>query len=388
MYRFSLKKKRRRSRSIAPGGLVFLVVLLIYTFSGAGTDHAESPSPPEENTSSVSSEEGQDSTLPMVVSELADYSAPVADSLLAELSDEKVRVLLSDGSVAQVPLESYVAGVVASEMPSSFHIEALKAQAVAARTYALGRKAQYEQGVSKHPEAWVCSSTCCQVYRDEAGLRQVKSDEWYETDFNRVKNAVRETAGQLLYYQGALVEQPLFFSSAGGGRTENSEDVFAGTFAYLRSVSSDFDTPEKYTDKETVLPLDQVLNEVRTFAAENPSAVTILSDPPQSSADAGSSGSGSDSSVPQVQVLSRTEGDGAARISFGNIVLTGRQTRTLFNLPSADIEVSCSETSVTFSTRGSGHRVGMSQYGADGMGQHGYDYRQILQHYYSGTEVR
>jgi stage II sporulation protein D len=176
----------------------------------------------------------------------------------------------------------------------------------------------------------------------------------------------------MLYYNGELVQQPLFFSSAGGGRTENSEDVFASAFPYLRSVDSEYDSPEKYTDNVTTFPLNEALKKVTEYASSNPSAVTVISDNTDAS---------------QIEVMSRTEGGGAKLVRFGSTALTGRQTRTVFNLPSSDMTVSSDGETVTFTTQGSGHRVGLSQYGADGMAQHGYSYSEILSHYYSGTTV-
>lgn len=130
-------------------------------------------------------------------------------------------------------MEEYVACVVASEMPSDFETEALKAQAVAARTYASARKQEFEAGKCSHYDegAYVCNTTHCQVYRTEEGLREVKGDEWMEKNFPKILSAVYETAGEVLYYDGSLVEQPLFFSS-GGERTENSEDVFVSAVPY------------------------------------------------------------------------------------------------------------------------------------------------------------
>jgi stage II sporulation protein D len=335
----------------------------VYTFTGS----SDAASPTTDSIPLILSEEGTEN-----VSETFDPLTPISDESLEAASDSDVLVLLDDNTVSSVPLETYVSRVVASEMPSDFSFEALKAQAVAARTYVEGRRMQYESGTSKHPEAFVCATTCCQVYRDESGLRSVKSDEWYENDFNKIKNAVAQTAGEMLYYNGELVQQPLFFSSAGGGRTENSEDVFASAFPYLRSVDSEYDSPEKYTDNVTTFPLNEALKKVTEYASSNPSAVTVISD----NADAS-----------QIEVMSRTEGGGAKLVRFGSTALTGRQTRTVFNLPSSDMTVSSDGETVTFTTQGSGHRVGLSQYGADGMAQHGYSYSEILSHYYSGTTV-
>ncbi len=394
----SINKRRKRR---APGALdipaliVFITVITIYAINGREADDASgdtraASAPPQTIITTDSAADpavknaaaaapatpaATPKNIKLITTAPPDHTAPITDAQLTALSTSSVLVRMSDGSIEKIPLELYTARVVASEMPSSFSYEAIKAQAVAARTYADGRREQYEQGKSKHPGAYVCSTTCCQVYRNEAELRKVKSDKWYENDFNIIKNAVAETAGELLYYNGELVQQPLFFSSAGGGRTENSEDVFAGALPYLRSVESLYDAPEKYTDKTTTVPLLEVMSKVKDYAASHEASVTIVS-------------AGDSDAASSIEVLSRTEGGGAALIRFGNIALTGRQTRTLFSLPSADMTVAVSNDNVTFTTRGSGHRVGLSQYGADGMARRGYTYKEILSHYYSGTSVQ
>lgn len=397
-----IKNKRKRRIPDAldiPSLIVFLTVMTIYAVTGQITDDAsseiraasaplrtviitDSAANPAASAASDTSQAAADApasthtTTPKIIATpLPDHTKPVPDALLTSLSTSDILVLMDDGSIKKIPLELYTARVAASEMPSSFSYEALKAQAVAARTYAEGRRKQYEQGKSKHPGAYVCSTTCCQVYRDESSLRKLKSDSWYENDFNIIKNAVAETAGELLYYNGELVQQPLFFSSAGGGRTENSEDVFTGTLPYLRSVESLYDAPEKYTNKTTTVPLLAVMSKVKEYAVSHESSVTIVS---ADDSDAASS----------IEVLSRTEGGGAALIRFGSIALTGRQTRSLFSLPSSDIAVTVNNDNVIFTTQGSGHRVGLSQYGADGMADRGYTYIEILRHYYSGTDVK
>ena len=123
-------------------------------------------------------------------------------------------------------------------MPADFEMEALKAQAVAARTYAAARKKDFEEDQCTHSDdgAYVCDSTHCQVYRDEAALEEVKGSQWMKESFLKILRAVSQTAGEVLYYGGELVEQPLFFSS-GGDRTENSEDVFCQYDSCIREVS-------------------------------------------------------------------------------------------------------------------------------------------------------
>ena len=139
-----------------------------------------------------------------------------------------VPVYLTDSkTISHIPLETYVTGVVASEMPSSFHIEALKAQAVAARTYAIA-KIQADQNPERHPLAPLCDTTHCQVYSNDKDIP------------GKIKEAVSETASELLYYNEELVENALYHASS-GGHTENSEDIFVSAVPYLRSVNSPYE---------------------------------------------------------------------------------------------------------------------------------------------------
>ena len=130
-------------------------------------------------------------------------------------------------TITSIPLETYVARVVASEMPSSFHIEALKAQAVAARTYAVA-KIQSDQNPEQHPQAPLCDTTHCQVYSNSKDIP------------DKIKEAVDATASELIYYNGQVITDALYHASS-GGRTENSEDIFVSAVPYLRSVNSPYE---------------------------------------------------------------------------------------------------------------------------------------------------
>ena len=130
-------------------------------------------------------------------------------------------------TVTSISLETYVTGVVASEMPSSFHIEALKAQAVAARTYAVA-KMQSDENPEQHPQAPLCDTTHCQVYSNSKDIP------------DKIKETVDETASELLYYNGHVITDALYHASS-GGRTENSEDIFVSAVPYLRSVDSPYE---------------------------------------------------------------------------------------------------------------------------------------------------
>lgn len=257
-------------------------------------------------------------------------------------------------TVDTIPLEEYVSGVVASEMPSNFDFEALKAQAVAARTYGLAKMEKSKSGNPQaHPKAPLCDGTHCQAYRSDK-----ISD--------KVKEAVLETKGQVMYYQGEMIDQPLFHS-ASGERTENSEDVFSAAVPYLRSVESGKYENGAYAAETYTIGLDALVKKVRTMAGG--------------------------ASAEPVAVVSRSEGGRVEQFQVGGATVTGRQIRELLGLRSANFTVqmitdSSGGRQVLFTTSGNGHGVGMSQYGADGMGKEGFDYKEILQHYYSGVEVR
>ena len=183
--------------------------------------------------------------------------------------------------------------------------------------------------------------------------------------WKKICRAVNGTEGQLLYYRGQLVEQALFHSSS-GGKTENSEDVFASAVPYLVSVDSPYEKDATHQNESHSFTTDQLASALMSaypdvsFGAIAPSSIKILD---------------------------RSSGDRVKEIQIGNATLTGRQIREALDLPSANFTVNISGDTVTFTSNGSGHGVGMSQYGADGMAEKGYDYKEILSHYYSGTEV-
>lgn len=271
------------------------------------------------------------------------------------------------GITETIVFEDYVKGVVSGEMPASFHEEALKAQAVAARTYSAARvfRGKESGNPTDHPEAPLCDSTHCQVYRSEEELEKLKGQEWMEESWPKICAAVNDTEGELIYYQGELVEQALFHSSS-GGMTENAEDVFAAAVPYLVSVESPYE--EEATHQ----------NEENTFSIQELSSIFPTSYPSVSFGTITTS---------SLEILSRSSGGRVNEMKIGAASLTGRQVREALNLPSAKFDIHLSGDDVVFTSDGSGHGVGMSQYGADGMAKAGYNYKKILSHYYRGVEV-
>lgn len=274
---------------------------------------------------------------------------------------------IESGQTEQVPLEAYVAGVVAGEMPASFEEEALKAQAVAARTYAISKIMRSgDSGFpEEHPMAALCDGTHCQVYRTKKELLKLKSEDWMKTGWVKIEQAVEDTRGELMYYQGSLVEQPLFHSSS-GGKTENSEDVFVAAVPYLRSVDSPYEEEATHQNEKTTLTLRDFQIKIKKAYPKK------------------KFGKINESSI---KILSRSVGGRVDKIQVGNLTLEGRNVRDACNLHSANFDLKISKNCLEFTTLGYGHGVGMSQWGANGMAKKGTDYKAILQHYYSGVDI-
>ena len=294
-----------------------------------------------------------------------------------ELPDT-IRVWMEEeGEVIEVDFEEYVSHVVASEMPYTFDEEALKAQSVAARTFSAAKLEKYkEQKPSTHPDAPVCNTTHCQVYKTEEELIASHEEGWANEGWEKIKKACQATEGELLYYDGEMVMQPLFFSSS-GGQTENSEDVFVGAYPYLISVASPYEEEATHRDEEKKFTLKEFKKQIEEAYPEMSFGEINRSN---------------------IKILSRTSGGRVAEMQIGDGVLKGTEVRSALGLSSALFSISFESSgesdaekdsgiTIVFTSSGSGHGVGMSQYGANGMAKEGYDYKEILQHYYTGTEI-
>lgn len=264
-----------------------------------------------------------------------------------------IPVLMTDGDLQIMELEDYIRGVVLAEMPASFEPEALKAQAVAARTYTLRRMTLMD----KHAQGVVCTdSGCCQAYlSDEAYLESRGT----QADMEKVTGAVNATAGEVLTYKGDVIEATYFACS--GGRTEDAAAVWGSDIPYLRAVDSPGETKaEKY---------DESIHFTKTEFAE------LLGRSLQ-----GSSGS-------WLGAVTYTAGGGVETMAIGGITYTGTQLRKLLRLNSTVFSMTAEDGGITVRTQGWGHRVGLSQYGADAMAVAGSDYVEILTYYYQGTRI-
>lgn len=259
----------------------------------------------------------------------------------------------STGVITSVPFEEYIVGVLAGEMPVSFELEALKAQAVAARSYVM-KKMIY----NREKEYDVVDTVNNQVYLSDDYLRTVWKDE-YISKINKVKKAVVETKGEYLDYQGQVVEA--FFFSTSVGMTENSEDVFVEKVPYLRSVKSEWDR-----DVSPVFQ-DQFTFNLSDFYMK-------LGLPYKQNID--------------VEVVEQTSTGRIKQVKINEVLFTGSDVFSKLGLRSTFFTIEQNGDDVTVYTKGYGHGVGMSQYGALGMALEGYTYDEILKYYYHGVTIK
>ena len=249
-----------------------------------------------------------------------------------------VSVMRSNGQV-DLPLEEYLIGVVASEMPVTFELEALKAQAVAARTFVSARAYQVDD------------TTASQVYKDHEQLKE----QWqanYEEYYMKVKEAVEQTTSQILVYQGEPITAT-FFSSCMNA-TNNAQDYWQNEVAYLRSVPSPWDC--------------EVSDITRQKEFDDNTLIQIL----------GSS---------DCRIIDTYANGYVKTVQVGSQFYTGRVLRELLGLASSCFTIEQLQGGLSFTSYGSGHGIGMSQYGAQGMALAGYTYDEILHHYYTGVEI-
>lgn len=292
--------------------------------------------------------------LKKVTYEKIDKNAPVIDIYNAD-----------ENKTIKMNIEEYLYGVLSSEMPSTFNEEALKAQAIAARTYVIYK---IENNIkSGHKNAVVCTNSYhCQAYTSYENLKKTKGEDWIKSDYSKIKKVVDSTKGQILTYDGKVI-LPLYFSTS-SGKTENSVDVFSTQYPYLVSVDSPYEeNSPKYLTTYSVEKSKFIKYIKNTYPKSNIS-LDKLDD--------------------EIEIESRTEGGCVKTIKVGNIKMSGISMRKIFNLNSANFTINCNNNEVKFTVKGYGHGVGMSQWGAEGMAQKGYKYYDILFHYFKGSDIK
>ncbi len=258
-----------------------------------------------------------------------------------------VTIYRKKGTVEQIELEEYLVGVVAAEMPASFNSEALKAQAVLARTYALKKISKGEK---------LTDTVSTQAYIDKNEMQNKWGNE-YSKYYNKIVSAVNSTKGQVVKYNGNYIEA--LYHSTSNGKTENAKEVWGQDIPYLKSVDSSW-------DKKTTSYLKIENKEFNTL-------MKVL-------------GINFDKNT-NIEILSRDESGRVSEVKVADKTYTGVEFRTLLNLRSADFNISVTDNGLEIITRGYGHGVGMSQYGANEMAKLGYNYKDIINHYYTNVKI-
>lgn len=272
------------------------------------------------------------------------------------------------GIVEEINIEDYVKGVVAAEMPALFHIEALKAQAVAARTYAISRSIRYKDGHPDHTLAPLCNGIHCQAYLSFFQLGEINGDSWIEKYWPKIEEAVDSTKNLGIFYNGEIIE-PLYHSTS-GGRTEDVKDVFAVEMPYLKSVSSPYEEEAPKFRNTTTLTLEEFIKKIKSKYPN----VNL----------------NKDNLHEKIKLIERTLTGRVKKIAIDKIIIEGRDLRDIFSLNSTNFTISLDKklNIIEIETYGFGHGIGMSQWGANGMGKHGSTFEEILKHYYTGVEIK
>ncbi len=295
-----------------------------------------------------------------LLKKLVQQSAPESPQMTLAVFDAQT------GQIVPMPMESYVCSVVAAEMPASYHLEALKAQAVAARTRVYAQSlAMGGGGCSQHPNADVCTDSAhCQGYASVADCREKWSGE-YEVYRQRVAQAVTETQGQIITYQGRPIE--VFYHAISGGTTEDVQSVFSESLPYLVSVDSKGEEGMRGYSTDASFTFEQAAELLGKAFPKDELTAQVLRD--------------------SFTIGSYTPTGRVDTLFLGNHEVKAAEIRKALNLRSTWFTVSMDPDRITFHQRGYGHGVGMSQAGANAMAADGSAYPAILAHYYQGTEV-
>ena len=264
-----------------------------------------------------------------------------------------VRILKSDNTVEKKDLEEYLIGVVSSEVPITFETEALKAQAVASRTYALK---QIENNKDNYYD--VTDNVLSQVYSSNEELKERWGSD-YEKNYNIVKKIVEETKGEYVSYNDDYIYA--FFFSTSNGKTEDNKNVFGADLPYLKPVNSSFDKDENSSFlSKTSFSKEDFYNKLGIEYSENLNIDNII----------------------------KTDSDRIYSLNINNYSFKGRDFQKKLSLRSNDFTIEEKDNEILITTKGFGHGVGLSQYGANALAKQKKNYQEILKYYYQGTEIK
>ena len=274
----------------------------------------------------------------------------------------KIKLLhTKTNEVEEVPLEEYICNVVSGEMPADYEIEALKAQAIVARTYTI-----YKMQHKKHDNADICdSSSCCQAWISKEDRLSKWDEDKREEYWNKIEKCVNETKGKIITYNNEPINA--FFHANSGGSTETPKDVWGGdNYPYLQVVQTAGEEGYKQYSSEVSFTFEELTTKLK----EKYSDIKIDFD-----------------NNDDLKVLEYTGSGRVKTVKFGNHELSGVETRTLLGLKSSNFELVKSNGKVSFQVKGYGHGVGMSQTGADSMAKEGKTAEEIIKHFYTDVEI-
>ena len=267
-----------------------------------------------------------------------------------------------DQSVEELPLDTYLLGVVSAEMPANFEQEALNAQALVARTYTLYTIINSH----KHENADICDdSSCCQAWISKENRLAKWEESLREENWNKIEKAVNTTKGKVITYEGKVIDA--FFHSNSGGITETPAEVWGGTnYPYLQSVETSGEDGYSQYSSEVTLSKEEFKNKILEkhsdlildYNAENP-----------------------------IEITEYTDSNRVKTIKAGNINISGVEMRSILGLKSTNFNFKIDGDNIIFSVIGYGHGVGMSQTGADSLAKNGSNYEEIVKHFYTGVEI-
>lgn len=266
------------------------------------------------------------------------------------------------GEVEEIELDTYLYGVVSAEMPASYELEALKAQAVVARTYTV-----YKIQNKKHENADICDdSTCCQAWISKENRLARWEESARESNWQKIEQCVNETKGKIITYNNQPINA--FFHSNSGGTTELPVNVWGGTdFPYLQVVETAGEEGYSQYASEVELSNEELIEKLKTKYED----IQIDFNNPEA-----------------IQILEYTDSNRVKTVKFGNHEISGVEARSIFGLKSTNFEITKEDNKIKFSVRGYGHGVGMSQTGADSMAKQGSNYEDIIHHFYTGVEIK
>lgn len=346
--------------------LVFFLLVMCIPMMAMGFSLPQAPAPGGETSQAGSEEPSQASGEESQPQSQPEPAQQAQGEITAQVPTEKTFKILNEntGKVEEVSIRDYVRGAVCAEMPPDFALEALKAQAVAAHTYAL--RLQQEQksspneklkgaDFSARPQDWL-------VYTTEEQARERFGDK-FEQYWQKICQAADEVVDEILLYE----EQPIVaaYHSMSAGKTEDAKNVWEAGAPYLVPAESFGDTLAP--DYETTVKLTS--DEVKALLQAQ-GEITLPEDP-----------------AGWFSAEERSDSGYLTQIQAGDKTFTGNELRNIFSLRSSNVQVGYQDNAFTFTVKGYGHGVGLSQYGADYMARQGDGYRDILAHYYPGTTL-